>query len=95
MNGGDGDDDDVDDDDVDDDDVNDVLQKPTKNMQYINFLWVYFVYQDIPLNHQYHQMSNTTIVFNTISYFCPSSLVALSITLMMPAWLQAEKTTRP
>ena len=68
MNGGDGDDDDVDDDDVDDDDVNDVLQKPTKNMQYINFLWVYFVYQDIPLNHQYHQRSNTTIALYLIQY---------------------------
>ena len=28
-------------------------------------------------------------------HFCPSCLVALSITLTIPAWLQAEKTTRP
>ena len=110
MNGGDGDDDEVDDDDVNDDDDDDHEcdgddgynhgdgygpKTNNKKMQYISFLGVYFVYQDIPLNHQYHQISNTTIVFNTISYFCPSSLVALSITLMMPAWLQAEKTTRP
>ena len=107
MNGCDGDDNDVKDvdDDVDDDECDgddgcndgDGYGPKTnkKQMQYISFLGVYFVYQDIPLNHQYHQISNTPIVFNTISYFCPSSLVALSITLMMPAWLQAEKTTRP
>ena len=29
------------------------------------------------------------------SHFCPRCLVALSITLTIPAWLQAENTTRP
>ena len=62
MNGGDGDDDDVDDDDVNDEDDDDHEcdgddgyndgdgygpKTNKKQMQYISFLGVYFVYQDI------------------------------------------------
>ena len=39
-------------------------------------------------DRQGHQMER-------ISHFCPRCFVALSITLTIPAWLQAEKTTRP
>ena len=39
-------------------------------------------------DRQGHQMER-------MSHFCPRCFVALSITLTIPAWLQAEKTTRP
>ena len=45
------------------------------------------------------EMEVVMVVANKIidgkSHFCPRCLVALSITLTIPAWLQAENTTRP